>query len=142
VIVVDTSVWVTFLRDARAAVRPALEQLLDEDAVLLPRPVKVELLSGAGAQTVALLQRTLGALEPLTPSADTWRLVEEWAVIGAGRGVRFGVGDLLVAACAAEHGAQLWSLDEDFEPMVQLKWIRCFRPKPTLTPGGTGRGSR
>lgn len=128
-IVVDTSVWVAFLRDARSHVRPALERLLDEDAVLLPRPVRVELLSGAGAHSVSLLQRTLGALETLTPSADTWALVERWCVEGARRGHRFGVGDLLVAACAAERGAQLWSLDDDFEPMVRLRWVRRFRTK-------------
>jgi predicted nucleic acid-binding protein len=129
VIVVDTSVWVSFLRDARSPVRPALERLLDEDAVLLPVPVRVELLAGAGAHSVALLQRTLGALEALLPSADTWALVERWVVRAARVGQRFGVGDLLVAACAAERGAPVWTLDEDFEPMARLRWIRRFRPR-------------
>jgi predicted nucleic acid-binding protein len=128
-IVVDTSVWVAFLRDAASPVRPVLVELLDEDQALLPRPVRVELLSGAGGHTVALLQRTLGALETLTPSLDTWALVERWALAAASRGVRFGVGDLLIAACAAERGAQLWTLDEDFEAMVRLKWVRRFRPR-------------
>jgi predicted nucleic acid-binding protein len=127
VIVVDTSVWVAFLRDARSPVRETLERLIDEDAVLLPRPVLIELLSGAGRQSVSTLQRALGALAPLTPTGDTWSLVERWCVEGTRRGYRFGVGDLLVAACAAERGAQLWSLDEDFEPMVRLKWLRRFR---------------
>jgi predicted nucleic acid-binding protein len=129
VIVVDTSVWVAFLRDAASPVRPTLDQLLDEDQALLPRSVRVELLSGAGGQTLALLRRTLGALETLTPSTDTWALVESWALAAAGRGLRFGVGDLLVAACAAERGAQVWTLDEDFEPMVRLRWIRRFRSR-------------
>lgn len=127
-IVVDTSVWVAFLRDAGSPVRRQLVELLEDDQALLPRPVRVELFCGAGGHTLALLRRTLGALETLTPSTDTWALVERWAVAAASKGMRFGVGDLLIGACAAERGAQLWTLDEDFEPMVRLKWIRRFRP--------------
>jgi predicted nucleic acid-binding protein len=125
--VVDTSVWVAFLRDPKSAVRPVLERLLDGDAVLLPIPVRVELLSCAGPQSVSLLSRTLGALRPLTPSTDTWALVERWVLVGVAKGLRFGVGDLLVAACAAEHGAPVWTLDDDFEPMARLRWIRRSR---------------
>jgi predicted nucleic acid-binding protein len=127
-IVVDTSVWVSFLRDARSPVRPTLERLIDEDAALLPRPVLVELLSGAGAQSVSLLQQALNALDSVTPSSDTWLLAERWSLEGARRGRRFGVGDLLIAACCAERGALLWTLDADFEPMVKLKWIRLYKP--------------
>ena len=127
-IVVDTSVWVSFLRDERSPVRSTLERLLDDDAVLLPRLVKVELLAGAGGHSLPVLHRTLSALQTLTPSADTWALIEHWVTRAAARGLRFGVGDLLVAACAAERGALLWSLDHDFDPMVKQRWIRRFVP--------------
>jgi len=127
VIVVDTSVWVSFLRDPKSHTRPTLERLLDDDVVLLPLPVRVELLSGAVAHSVSLLHRTLSAIEPLTPSADTWALVERWVLKAAAQGHRFGVGDLLVAACAAERGAELWSLDGDFEPMFRLRWVKRFK---------------
>lgn len=125
-VVVDTSVWVEYLRDARSAVRESLDQLLDDEAVLMPAPVRIELLSGAGPHSVALLNRTLGALEQLVPSADTWRLAQQWAGDAARRGVRFGLGDILIAACAAERGAKLWSLDRDFEPMRRLRWVKFF----------------
>lgn len=128
-IVVDTSVWVEFFRDAGSPVRAPLERLLDDDAVLLPRSVRAELLAGAGPQVVATLQRLLGALHLVTPSADTWTLVDAFATKGAAKGHHFGVGDLLVAACAAERGAPVWTLDTDFERMAQLKWIRRHRPR-------------
>lgn len=128
-IVVDASVWIAFLRDANSPVRRPLEALLDDDAVLLPRSVMAELLAGAGPRTVATLRRLLGALHLLTPSSDTWALVESLAVKGAERGHHFGVGDLLVAACAAERGAPVWTLDADFERMAQLRWIRRYRPR-------------
>lgn len=125
-IAVDTSVWVTYLRDAHGSVRATLDRLLDDEVVLLPAPVRVELLSGAGAHTAPLLDRTLGALEQLVPSHDTWRLTQQWAAHGAARGLRFGVADLLIAACTAERGARLWTLDADFEPMRRLRWVKLF----------------
>lgn len=126
-IVVDTSVWIAFLRDPGWRHSATLGQCLDDDAVLLPVSVRVELLSGVGAQSVAVLRRTLGALPLLTPGADTWALVEEWALRGAAAGQRFGVGDLLVGACASERGAAVWSLDADFERMARLRLIKRFK---------------
>lgn len=127
-VLVDTSVWVSFFRDPRSPVRARLERLLDDDAVLLARPVRVELLSGAGAASHALLRRGLEGLHTITPSTDTWALVEQWVQQAAARGLRFGMGDLLIAACAAERGVLVWTLDADFAPMVRLKWIRRFVP--------------
>lgn len=128
-IVVDTSVWVSFFRDAESPVRGVLSRCIDDDVVLMPHVVRVELLSGAGRHTVSMLERTLGALGIVTPSKDTWALTESWAKKAAERGLRFGVGDLLIAATAAERGALVWTFDCDFEPMVRLKWIRRFSPK-------------
>lgn len=127
-IVVDTSVWVSFFRDPKSSIRWKLTECIDDDLVLLPRSVRVELLSGVGVHTVSLLERALSGLMVVTPSSDTWRLMDDWAKKGAKFGARFGVGDLLVAATAAERGALVWTLDRDFEPMVRLKWIRRFLP--------------
>lgn len=128
-IVVDTSVWVDYLRDPKSRVRVPLDAFLDDEQVLLPAPVRVELLSGAGAHTVPMLNRTLGALEQLVPSADTWRLAQQWAGAAATKGLRFGLGDILIAACAAERGAQLWSLDRDFEPLRRLRWVKLYEAR-------------
>lgn len=128
-IVADTSVWVSFFRDAHSSVRATLSRCLDDDMVLMPHPVRVELLSGAGRHTVSILEKTLDALPLVTPSRDTWALAEGWATKAATRGLRFGLGDLLIAATAAERGAQLWTFDADFDPMVRLKWVRRFRPE-------------
>ncbi|MGV3623372.1 MAG: hypothetical protein ACO1OB_21310 [Archangium sp.] len=102
-----------------SAVRESLDQLLDHEAVLMPAPVGVELLSGAGPHSVALLNRTLGALE---------QLMQQWAGDAAKKGLRFGLCDLLIAACAAKRGAKLRSLDNDFEPMRRLRWVTFFEP--------------
>jgi len=128
VIVVDTSIWVAVLRSRTAPEAAVLARLLDADSVILPVPVRLELMLGAGAADRARLRSVLSALPVAYPDDDTWKLVERWAGQAAGRGQRFGVGDLLIGALASERGAAVWSLDRDFERMAQLKLVSRYAP--------------
>lgn len=130
-IVVDTSVWISVLRpragkpskDART-----FSALLDEDEILLPAPVRTELLAGVRSVHRALLRRLLTALPVAYPTHETWTQMDEWAMQGSARGQAFGVGDLLIAAMAREAGALVWSLDRDFERMAALKFVELYEP--------------
>ena len=115
------------MRPGDSVIRKTLDALLEDDQVALPVPVKIELLGGARAGDVARLQRTLWAVPQFVPSNDTWRLVEQWAVRGAAKGQRFGVGDLIIGALAAERGGVVWSLDGDFERMARLGLLKLFK---------------
>lgn len=126
-IVVDTSVWVAVLRSPTAPEAPFLAQLIDADAAILPLPARVELLSGAPARDRAALRRRLSALAVARPTDDTWTLMENWLEAAADKGHRFGVGDLLIGALAAERGALVWSLDADFRRMEALKLVELYR---------------
>ena len=126
-IVVDTSVWVSVLRSPTAPEAPLLAQLIDADVAILPLPVRLELLSGARARDRAALQRRLSALAVARPTEETWALMEHWLEAATDKGRRFGVGDLLIAALAAERGALVWSLDTDFEQMAKLKLAQLYR---------------
>lgn len=126
-IFVDTSVWVAALR-GDAAVGRALSAQLDLRTVALAAPVRVELLGGTRGEALPKLRRALAALPTFYPTRDTWALAERWATGAAARGHRFGVGDLLVGAVAAEHGGQVWSLDADFDRLRRLKLVRTYAP--------------
>ena len=127
-VVVDTSVWVAVLRSRAAPEAPFLDALLDADAVILPVPVRLELLLGAPARERARLRRNLSALPVAYSTDETWTLIEGWAGNAADAGHRFGVGDLLIAALAAERDALVWSLDRDFERMARLKFVSLYDP--------------
>jgi len=126
VVVVDTSVWVAALRSRATPEAPALEALLDADDVILPVPVRLELLLGAPRRERPHLRRVLAALPVAYPNDETWALLDGWAAIAVDAGHRFGVGDLLIAALASERGALVWSLDRDFERMARLKLVSLY----------------
>lgn len=135
-IVVDTSVWVASLRkDGREAA--VLRQLLDADDVLLPVPVRIELLSGTSQRQRAALRSALSALPIAYPADDTWRLMDTWTDRASKAGTAFGVGDLLIAAMAHEAGALVWSLDDAFSRLNRLRLIELYEPEATLQPPAT-----
>jgi predicted nucleic acid-binding protein len=127
-IAVDTSVWIDFFRGRDGVLGNHLETLLDTDQIAVPAPVRIEILGGARKSELSRLRRVMDALPLLLPSPAAWRLLEGWIERAVATGQHFGVGDLLVAAIAAENRASVWSLDGDFERMADLGWITVHRP--------------
>ena len=121
-IAVDTSIWIDFFR-GRTVVAERLNALLDRDDVVLPIPVRIEILSGAKRSERPRLGRLLAALPVLVPTNASWKRIEGWVTAGVAAGHRFGFGDLLIAALAVDHGCPLWSLDRDFRRMASLGMV-------------------
>lgn len=127
-IAVDTSVWVSVLRSPRSPWAEPLRSLIDADEVLLPVPVRLELLAGTSRRDRAALRTGLSALLVAYPTDATWQLMDGWTDRTAGAGVTFGVADLLIAAIAHEAGALVWSLDGAFERLSRLGLIGVYQP--------------
>jgi predicted nucleic acid-binding protein len=129
-IFVDSSVWISALRDGKSPEARELTRLLDSDEVALSIPVYLEVLTGATRENRSRLRSVLSALPVFYPSRETWNRVEQWIAQATDRGHRFGAMDLLVASIAADWRARLWSLDADFRRMARLEFVELFRPDP------------
>ena len=125
-IAVDTSVWVSALRGGPDSTAPTLQALLDADEVLLPLPVRLELMAGVARADRKALRRALTSLPVVFPTDQTWDTVERWIEPAADAGYRFGQTDLLIAALAAEVDALVWSLDRDFQQLESLQFVRLY----------------
>jgi predicted nucleic acid-binding protein len=122
VIAVDSSIWITALRNKASNESRHLSVLLDQDEVTLPIPVRVEILAGASRCDLPVLRIALAALPVLYPAEQTW--VDR----AAHAGERFGFADLLIGALAAQHSCSLWSADADFGRLARLGLIAMHRP--------------
>lgn len=122
-IVVDTSVWISALREPGGRNSEILSSLLSADEVALPVPVRVELLSEAGGNTRPRLKRALTALPVLTVTDETWSIVDAWI---ADADEAFSIPHLLIAAAARDIGGLVWSLDSDFERMARAGLVQLY----------------
>ena len=82
--------------------------------------------AGVGRSDRKQVLELLAALPIGAPTDETWARVEQWTDQAADAGQRFGLSDLLIAAIADELGALVWTLDQDFERMAKLKFVRLY----------------
>ncbi len=125
-ICVDTSVWVAAFSDSAGPEARHLSYLMRRREMVMPSPVRVELLSGASGESLGPLRDRFSALPQAVPDGATWDRIEEWLATAVAAGQRFSLADLLIAATAAERNAPVWSLDADFERMQKLGFVELY----------------
>jgi predicted nucleic acid-binding protein len=117
VILVDSSSWIHFLRPTgdpvvRARVESALR---NGDACWCPL-VRLELWNGtAGDRDRKILREFEAVLPELGIDDEVWSGARELARRARSVGVSVPATDILIAACARRHGAELETADSDFE---------------------------
>lgn len=124
---VDSSVWIDFIRQPLEAMPPALGELLDSDSAVVTEPVEMELLAGP-TDEIALrrIEKLLSALGrlPVEPELDFRAAAAIYrAVRRNGRTVRSKV-DCLIAAVAIRNDVVLLHKDADFEAIAEVTELR------------------
>lgn len=130
-ILVDTSVWVDFLRGVNSRERRALHRLIEDgEDVAITGIILTEILQGIkedkDSQTLKdyLLEFTLyspKAPETYLKAAGIYR-----GCRSRGKTVRKTV-DCIIAAIAIEHGLTLLHKDSDFDHIAACTGLKCYK---------------
>jgi predicted nucleic acid-binding protein len=121
-VIVDTSVWIRFLRQPNSEPAGELRRLLENDGAALTGIVLAEVLQGGrGDEDFRALVETLDAV----PYVDTGK--EVWVRAGAisaelrRAGTPLPLTDIAVAAAAIDQDLELFTLDQDFQSIPGLR---------------------
>lgn len=117
VVLVDTSAWIHFLRpDGDAASRTRVAAHLAAGTARWCPIVRLELWNGAGGDREKKVLREFERLIPeLAITTEVWNDACDLARRCRAAGVSVPASDVLIAACARQHGAQLEHADSDFD---------------------------
>ncbi len=121
-LLIDTSSWIHLLRpNGDSEVRARVERALQAGEACWCPMVRLELWNGAGGEREKKVLRDFERLLPeLGIDNDVWRGAYELARKARSGGVSIPATDLLIAACAKRHDADLEHSDSDFDQLEKL----------------------
>lgn len=121
-ILVDSSSWIHFLRpEGDRAVRARVESALRAGTACWCPLVRLELWNGAGGERERKVLREFERVLPeLAIDEAIWSEARDLARRCRAAGVTAPATDILVAACAAHHGARLEHADADFDAIARV----------------------
>ncbi len=128
-VLADTSVWVGLFRPGRDPGADHLLALAERGELVACGPVLAELLVGTPAEEREAIRATVGSLPWVDLDQAAW-----WEAGVAGRelrrrGISVPLVDLAIAAAAVREGAEVWTLDRDFERIREvLPGLALHRP--------------
>jgi predicted nucleic acid-binding protein len=114
-VLVDSSVWVDYLKLGESGPGATVATLLRRREVITCGPIVAELLAGTPPAARAELSMLMNGLPWADLHRDAWRRVGE--VVGdlLRLGFRVPLTDAAIAIAAVESGARLWSRDAHFD---------------------------
>lgn len=115
-ILVDTSSFIEYLRDAKESLIPALAM---KDAIILSKVVRLELIKGTKKSQRKLLLHFLDGLFPLDEFPSS-ALVEKLLLQLHGRGISLGIADLLILADTLRTNSKLLTVDKTLNKAASL----------------------
>jgi predicted nucleic acid-binding protein len=129
-ILVDTSVWIDFLRGARSAERLALHRLIEEEDLAITGIVLAEVLQGIGSDRDFRAVRELLLEFPVYEPAGTGTYLKAARLYREcrkrGKTVRKTV-DCIIAALCMENGLTLLHKDRDFERIEVCSGLKVLK---------------
>jgi predicted nucleic acid-binding protein len=122
---IDSSLWIDFTRarSPRTLKRFIAEYVFATD-VALAEPVVFELFRYASGDEASRLQQQFRYVPVIPTPPDLWSIGVELGQACRRIGVAPGSIDLLIAAIAIHHGAELVTFDDDFRKIASVSDLR------------------
>jgi len=120
---IDSSVWIEWIRGSDSAACGHLRRLLQEDAACVTPVIVQEIVQGArSADALRELEARFAGLPLLFPRYETHLDAARLYARGRWRGITIrSANDCLIAALAVEHELPLLTRDRDFETIAQVE---------------------
>lgn len=131
-LLIDTSVWISVLRDRSGQVRQQLETLIANRQVQLTRFTQLELLQGSlNEQEWTLLSTYLETQDYIELTPSSWQEAARiyYDLRRQGLTVRSPI-DCCIAQVALENNLLLLHNDRDFETIAQVRSLQHLRFQP------------
>lgn len=127
-ILVDSSVWVDFFSSSPGRAGAELRRMIEEDEPFaLTGIVITEVLQGL-TRNWDQIERFLAQWDIIEPDGfATYRGAAAIYREARGKGVTLTTIDTLIAAIALEHGAGVFSLDQDFTRIARMTGLELYR---------------
>lgn len=129
-VLIDTSAWIDFFRDAASPCGLVVDCLLEENLVCICNFVLVELVAAARTKKeYDDLFDSLSALPMLSDPPDMWRRVAKAGFTLRRKGVNgVGIPDLIIAAVSQAHDVPVYSKNRHFAAMREHLEIVLYAP--------------
>lgn len=127
-IVVDSSVWIDFFSSKPGRGGAELRRMIEEsEPFALTGVVVTEVLQGLtrGASQIEGFLAQWDMLEP--EGFETYRSAAAIFRTARARGISLTTIDTLIAAIALEHGASVFTLDQDFSRIARMTGLGLYR---------------
>lgn len=120
-VLVDTSVWIEYFRDAFSPAAEKTEKILDEDEVFVPKMVLAELIQGAkSAREIGVIDGFFEAFHIIDQDDDTWVKAGRLAYDLKKRGTTVPLSDCYLAVIAVQHKCKVLTLNRHFQDIKRL----------------------
>jgi len=126
-VLVDTSVWITFFREGSSLAARRLDALLEEGEACICGLVEAELLPGLNRKDRIKVRALMARLTRLETAPDIWADVADIQERSLSKGLGpFSIPDLVIAAVALRHNVPLFSLDKHFQSLSLVTGLRLW----------------
>lgn len=126
-VLVDTSVWVDYLKGITPLVAEKVDRILTGAEVCVPKIVLAELHQGARSEReVAAVEDFHEAFTIIDQGPDTWIKAGKLSRRLRSRGRTIHLIDCYIAVIAEENGCAVFTLDEHFGEIVKVLPLRLL----------------